>query len=258
MNTTQSQNRTAQNHLNVYIRYIQSNELRHLFTPSPYLASDVFPIAENIRKFGLLEPIRVFYNSDDGKYYIISGERRYTALTLLGRTRILCHIITDPQTRDAIIIAEHCLKENANHFRSSDVLQFMINNYGYSVYDISKASGISINRINKLINLSKLSHEEKRRLNAKHIPEDICCEIAELDAPDVRKAVIDHLISTMPNVKKLAKEKSKGKKAFSLKSDLIDNSISRLKKLIENTGATANLERRKADNKITYTLTVGK
>ncbi|MBQ7822417.1 MAG: ParB N-terminal domain-containing protein [Clostridia bacterium] len=243
---------------NAYVRYINSDELQHIIPLSPYEPNDVLSIAESIRRFGLLDPIRVFYDSHKGKYFIISGERRFAALTLLGRTRIMCHVITDPQTRDAIIMAEYCLKENCDIFRAGSALEFLIEDRGYTPTDLSRFSGIPLSRINKLLKLQLLTYEERRRLLAAHMSSQVCCEIAEIDDYSVRSTVIDYIITQTPNVKSAIKEKISHRRCFSFGSEIIDNSIAKLKSLIDRCGLVAGFERAANESDITYTIKVRK
>lgn len=243
---------------NAYTRYINSCELQHLLPVSPSSEDDIIGIAESICRFGLLEPIRVFYDSKSGSYYIISGERRFAALTLLGRTRILCHIITDPETCDAIIIAEYCLSKNTDIFKAGAALEYLINKRGYSVRELSRKSGIPASRISKLLKLQLLTYEERRRLQAAHMSVQVCCEIAEIDDHETRIAVINHITNQTPSISKIIEESKSRHKSFAFSSGLIDNSVNKLKNLIESTGAVTKLDRRSTDSGITYTINVSK
>ena len=241
-----------------YTKYINSCELKHLLPPTPSAENEIIGIAESIRRFGLLDPIRVYYDAQSGHHYIISGERRFAALALLGRTRILCHIITDPETCDAIILAEYCLSKNADIFKAGAALEYLIDKRAYNVRELAHKSGIPASRINKLLKIQLLSFEERRRLQAAHMSEQVNCEIAEIDDAETRMAVIDHITKYTPNINKLIEKSKCRPKQFAFGTGLIDNSVNKLKNLIESTGAVTKLDRRSTDSGITYTISVSK
>ena len=74
-----------------------------LIDPNPYQPRMAFDndsleeLAESIRTFGLIQPISV-RRQPDGRYQIISGERRYRACKLAGMDEIPAYIrVTDDQ-----------------------------------------------------------------------------------------------------------------------------------------------------------------
>ncbi len=250
---------SRQNPHNAYIRYINSDDLLHMIPRSPYEQTEIVSIAESIRRFGLLEPIRVYYDAQKGKYMIISGERRFAALTLLGKTRIMCHVICDAQTRDAMIIGEYCLKEGVDPFRAGRALEFLMSDSGYTAASLARFSGLSFTRIIKLLKLQELTHEERRKIYSARMSEQVCFEIAEIEDAEVRHAVIDYLAEHMPKACAAAKEKvaaAQKRRLLRFKNDIIDNSVAKLKLLLENAGFVTVFDRKITESYITYTINV--
>jgi ParB family chromosome partitioning protein len=54
----------------------------------------IIDLADSIKEFGLLHPIRVF--QDEVKYHVILGQRRYLACKLCGLEKIPCFIVDKP------------------------------------------------------------------------------------------------------------------------------------------------------------------
>ena len=250
-----------------YIKYIKCDELEHILPRLSHEETDLVTFAESIHRFGLIEPIRVFYEADTGKHYIISGERRFAALNLLGRTRIICHVITDPKLRDATIIAENCLKEGADIFRSCRALEYLIENCGYTPGSLAHFSGIPIARINRLLKLGLLKAEERRKLSIAKMSEQVCAEIALIDESSTRTAVIDYLIKHMPTMRDAINNSANEPKkqavravhrARPFKCELIDNSVARLKRMLDNAGFKSRLERKASERELTYTISLQK
>jgi len=242
-----------------YIKYIDKNRLRHIIPPSPVADGEIITMAQSIRSLGLLSPIRVYYDNALDEYSIISGERRFSAMSLLERSRVLCHVVTDIETRDAIILAEYCLSNPSDPFRSAAALEFLIKTRDYSISELVSKSGLPFNRINNLLKLNKLTWEERRLLLISQMTEAVCIEISELENNEVRKAVIDYLIKNRPNIKKIAELTKKAeKRSFGFNFKLIDNSISKLTGLIEKNGAKAEIAKQDLEGGISYTISVTK
>ncbi len=242
-----------------YIRYIDAGKLHHLIPSSPMSDTEIIGMAESIRSFGLLNPVRVYYDADTEEYSIISGERRFSALMLLGRTRVLCHVVTDANTRDATIIAEYCLASHTDPFRASAALKYLINSRGYSIGELSRLSGISFSRISNLLKLDRLSFEERRLLLSSHMSEQVCVEISEIEESETRTAVINYLARHRVNVRGLAEASKKAKrKSFAFNFKLLDNSLAKLISMIERNGASAKIDRDNCERGVTYTISVTK
>lgn len=240
-----------------HIRYLNVRELDHLI-PKPFAVdTSLFEMAESIRRFGMMNPIRVYYEKRDSKYYVISGERRLAALTLLGRTRILCHITTDPDTRDAVIIAELCLNGENNIFKSAAALSYLMNERKCDSYSLSRLSGISHAKIISLLALNDFTYEEKRKMFTSSFPESACFEIARITDPIIRRTVIDHLCSIRCNVAD-ALEATRKKPRTSLGTKIVDNSIKKLTSLISKSGLAVTSSVTSTRDDRTYTINVKK
>ena len=44
---------------------------------------NIVELANNIKDFGLMKPLEVYYDQEKEKYVLLGGERRYTALKIL-------------------------------------------------------------------------------------------------------------------------------------------------------------------------------
>lgn len=240
-----------------YLKYIELGMLRHLIPPSPLEDINLIGMAESIRRLGMLMPATAYFNSNDGHYYLISGERRCAALILLGRSRILCRVITSAETCDALILAEHCTSSARDSFRAASALKYLTCVRGYDIRDLSQRSGMTTSRISALLSLEQLSSEEKRMLTVARLPEDVCCEIARIDDTSIRRAVAEHMSSLRLDVNRAIRER-RPPRVGSCRAELIDNSVTRLATLIGTSGLDADVTRSDTETGTTYTINVNK
>ena len=89
----------------------------NLIDPNPYQPRMAFDndsleeLAESIRTFGLIQPISVRKQAD-GRYQIISGERRFRACKLAGMDTIPAYIRTDDQGMLEMAIVENIQRQD--------------------------------------------------------------------------------------------------------------------------------------------------
>lgn len=121
-------------------------------------------LAESIKNQGLLQAI-VLRKKQDG-YEIISGERRYRALKLLGNDKIPCVIkpkITDREMMEMAIV-ENIQRENLNEIEQAKAFQRLLQECGLSHEDLSKRVGKSRSAITNILRLLKLPSEIQQKI----------------------------------------------------------------------------------------------
>jgi ParB family chromosome partitioning protein len=68
--------------------------------------TEINALASSIKEYGIRQPLTVFKN-DDGKYEVVSGERRLRAAKIAGLTKVPCIILKDSGGADAISLVEN-------------------------------------------------------------------------------------------------------------------------------------------------------
>lgn len=64
---------------------------------------EIEELAESIEKMGLLEPI-VVSKTDDGRYEVVTGQRRFLAHQVLGRDKIMAVILAGRVEPDMLVL----------------------------------------------------------------------------------------------------------------------------------------------------------
>ena len=110
-NAKSSQNRSLTGTLEIDVNKIEPNPYQPRAEFSEELIAE---LAESIKVLGLIQPITVRETSE-GKYQIISGERRYRASKMAGLSTIPAYIKkTDNQGMLEMAIVENIQRENLN------------------------------------------------------------------------------------------------------------------------------------------------
>ena len=133
-----------------------------LIDPNPFQPRKIFneeelsELANTIKTHGLLQPISV--RSVNGRYQIISGERRTRASRLAGLKTIKAQILNDVADK---AMAEWALIENIQRvdldpIETAQSYQQLIDNYDYTHEDLAKVVSKSRSAITNALRLLKL------------------------------------------------------------------------------------------------------
>lgn len=118
---------------------------------------DIEELAEHIKVNGLLEPIVVFKNPS-GKYEILAGQRRFTAIQSLGWDKIWCNVRDPPKDEadaKAISIGENLTQLPMTLEDSIEACTFLFERYGDEGI-VAKKHGISKSLVKKYVRFARL------------------------------------------------------------------------------------------------------
>jgi ParB/RepB/Spo0J family partition protein len=126
-----------------------SEQVRKRFPKIPELA-------ESIRRNGVRQPIEVFRKAD-GRFQIISGERRYRAGKIAGLENIRAFICAvDSKKLVELQVIENLQREDLNVFESAEGYRRLKEEYAYTDAEVAQIVGKSRPSISKAIGLLKI------------------------------------------------------------------------------------------------------
>lgn len=167
-NKEEKEGRGLADNINFLQSSVETIELKKIMS-NPYQPRKTFnkieELAESILQNGLLQPIAVVRRNGD--YIIIAGERRYRAYLLLSKsenknaslfTSIKANIFEDitNQNLKELAIIENVQREGMSMFEMADALATLQED-GYSIRDIEKATGTKKSTVQKYLKISLLS-----------------------------------------------------------------------------------------------------
>jgi len=101
---------------------------------------DVDELAENIRRFGLLNPLIIY--KDKKAYRLVAGYRRYYALRKLGWPRVPALVLNmPPETQNLVPLIENFFRLQPSKEEYQRLVRYILNSYGgyTSIYDLLRA-----------------------------------------------------------------------------------------------------------------------
>lgn len=207
---------------------VDSNAIRpNPFQPrSKFDNKEIEGLAESINSQGLLQAI-ILRKKIDG-YEIISGERRFRALKLLGHDKIPCIIKPKVSDREMIemTLVENVQREDLNDIEQAFTYQRLLHECGLSHEELSKRIGKSRSAITNIMRLLKLPDEIQRLVMSGDISMGHARALLSIEDIHKQKEIAERICSRKLSVRdvedeiKRLKEKKPQVKSRKLKSDI--------------------------------------
>jgi ParB family transcriptional regulator, chromosome partitioning protein len=121
---------------------------------------EIKSLADSIKAQGLLQPVLV-RQKENSTYEIISGERRFRALKLLGKDKIPCMVKTGLSDREIMemAIVENIQREDLNEIEKAEAYQKLIQEYNYTHDQLARQVGKSRTAVTNTLRLLGLPQE---------------------------------------------------------------------------------------------------
>lgn len=115
---------------------------------------DMHELCYSIKEKGLLQPI-IVRMTDDLKYEIVAGTRRYNACKMLGWRKILCHVVElDDKDAFEVSLMENIHSKNLNPIDEARAFKDYVSTYGWGgISELATKLGKSASYIDKRIRM---------------------------------------------------------------------------------------------------------
>lgn len=122
-------------------------------------------LAQSIRQNGILQPITV-RQTDDGKFELISGERRLRAARLVGLTKIPSIVTEVDEKKSAVFsLIENLQRQDLDFFEEAEAIDRLISDYGMSRDELSRKLGKAQSTLSNKLRLLRLPEDMRYRLS---------------------------------------------------------------------------------------------
>lgn len=130
---------------------------------------DLTELTESIREKGVLEPLLV-KPTEDGRYMIIAGERRWRSSKLAGLTEVPCiEMDLDEQGVAEIALIENLQRKDLNIWEEADGLAALASKFGYTQEQIAKKISKSRSTVTELMTVAGLPDDIRTRCREANI-----------------------------------------------------------------------------------------
>lgn len=186
-----------------------------LISPNPFQprmdfnSEGIEELAKSIKEQGLLLPVVVRKNIDQ-KYQIVSGERRFRALKLLGETDVPVIIREDIDDKRMLELAlvENIQRENLNEIETALSYQKLIDDCSYSHQQLSEKLGKSRTLITNTLRLLKLPEQIQGMLRSRQISMGHARALLGMENPLLQAQLAQDIIKKSLSVRETEKKVS--------------------------------------------------
>lgn len=164
-------------------------------------------LATSIRHIGLVQPITVYeLPQAPGHYRIISGERRYRASKLAGKTTIPAYIRTvqDEEVMEMALI-ENIQREDLNSIEIALALKKLLDNYKLTQEELSVRIGKQRSTISNYTRLLRLPAEIQMALKDNKITMGHGRALLAVEDPELQLAFYEQILEESLSVRQLEK-----------------------------------------------------
>jgi len=166
---------------------------------------DLTELTESIREKGVLEPLLV-KPTDDGRFMIIAGERRWRSSKLAGLTEVPCiEMDIDDNGVAEIALIENLQRKDLNIWEEADGLASLASRFGYTQEDIARKISKSRSTVTELMTVAGLPADIRTRCRDANInSKSTLLEIARQFDDAAMHEFLDGLVSgkVLPKTKK--------------------------------------------------------
>lgn len=253
------------------IIYLRPEEL----SPNPVQPRKIFEdealrqLSESIKSYGILNPLNVRIRN--GKYELVSGERRLRAAKLAGLREVPC-ILLDVNMEDAGLIAlvENLQRKDLDFIEEATGLSRLIRMFGLSQEEAAKRIGKSQSAVANKLRLLKLPPDVLEKLRSNSLTERHGRALLRLPSPESQRAALEYIIAKELTVSatdeyvetllsKPENEKKAPKRSFILKDVRVFlNTLNHGLDMMKQGGIDAGFKKEETDTSLILTISIPK
>ncbi len=151
-------------------------------------------LADSIKQSGIIEPLAVRKNQN-GKYELISGERRLKGAIIAGLRRVPC-VLHDIDSATAAVYGavENFQRKNLSFFEEAEVIKQIIVKYRIPHSEMAMRLGISQNALLERLRLLRINEGMRNRIEDAFLTETHARSLLQVP-PEKREEVLEKVIS---------------------------------------------------------------
>ncbi|MGD9209385.1 MAG: ParB/RepB/Spo0J family partition protein [Desulfobacteraceae bacterium] len=208
---------------------------------------ELLNLSKSIKNEGQLQPV-IINQDDDGKYWLIAGERRFRACKMAGLKEVEAKMYygKDPSFLAKIAVIENVQREDLNPIEEAMALQRLIDSFGYNQQNIADELGKNRTTINQILSINKLPDKIKEECLSLDIPKRALVAISRIkdkkEQLEIFKKIKSGNLSSDDARKKVKKTKKAKSSLVSITIQKSNNLCKSLTKLISKKDTLTNEE----------------
>ena len=123
-------------------------------------------LAESIQSNGIIQPLQVIPSVDyQGKYEVVSGERRLRAAIKIGLDKVPCMVLDREKDADEIALIENIQREDLHPIELAEAIMSLLKNRQHgSQAELARRIGVSKQQLSHLVAIARMPEDIKTHL----------------------------------------------------------------------------------------------
>lgn len=171
-------------------------------------------LSDSLRGRGLLQPIRVRWDSELKKWIVVAGERRYRAAILAGWKEIACVSVEKKMSKSEILtdqLIENCLREDLKDIERANAFKTLMEANDWSMRQLATELHMTHVTVSRALSLLNLPQEIQDQVESGEIAPSAAAQIATIPDKQAQKEVAKRVVKeklTRDQVADVVKEKA--------------------------------------------------
>lgn len=179
---------------NSFIR-LESIEVNPYQPRTQFNEEELQELARSIKTYGLIQPVTV-RPVENGKYQLISGERRFRAAKLAGLTEIPAFVRTVDDVQSVqMALVENIQRSDLNAIEIALCYQLLIEECHLNKEELADQLGKDRSTVSNYLRLLKLSSETQIAVRDKKISMGHARALVVVEDPDVQTKIVRQIIN---------------------------------------------------------------
>jgi len=219
---------------------------------------EVIKLARSIQKLGLLEPLTVKPLLGGEGYEIISGNKRYCAMSLLGMAKIPC-IITEASDDNALVCITLQMYSKHNPFLLADKLKRLLSASNKGAEEIAEDLGMEVSEFIEYLLPARMSEIERKIAVENKLSEETVRKIASNPDYSQRLSILSGYIPHSTKNEKSDQKRIKARRTVPTgELKLFENTVKRALTFLERLGYSTEKESANRGEEVEYKIRLAK
>jgi ParB family chromosome partitioning protein len=178
--------------------------------------ADLTRLAESIKRFGQLAPIRVRYDAGQDRWVVLVGERRLRACRLAGLERVRVEVVEREMAESDVLaeqVVENAVRADLQPVEAGRAYRRLMELNDWPAQRLAETLGIEPTAVYRALALLKLPDDVAARVDAGAIKATAAYELSKLQIADDQRAVAEKVVAEGLDHKATVAEVRKRKKA---------------------------------------------
>ena len=160
-------------------------------------AESLAALAQSIGTLGQQEPVHLVA-VDDGKYRVLTGERRVRAARQSGQTTIFGIVEQAGMSEGDILLrqlTENMQRADLAPTEKAKGIDALMKETGWNASEAAAKLGLTNGTVSKLLSLRSLPEELQMRIDAGELPATTAYQLSKLDDPEAQRKLAGQVVS---------------------------------------------------------------